>query len=263
MAFNFRLLTDILVGGPITAYDDVGAHNKQIFHRDARRFLRALAAQLGLEKNDYDLRSNEGGIAVSGEVTLHADRLYIQLSKGAFADVLFRRCESRQDYYGRANHSANLADLKNPTAFPVFLASCKQLLRTDFLLTPLAFVWKGFNVRPQFGLHARSGISALCAIADGDQWVGRSPVPDGQHIDQLSLNTPTFPPQTLGNDVIGITQQIFERGVVSRLSDAGIIEPDVLATSGEGRTMIYAYRLTPAAQRLRDAHLAAFQRAAA
>lgn len=128
MAFNFRLLTVVLVGGPITAYDDIGAHNKQIFHRDARRFLRALAAQLGLEKSDYDLRSNEGGIAVSGEVTLHADRLYIQLSKNAFADVLFRCCESRKDYCGGANHFVNLSNLKNPTAFPVFLASCKQLL---------------------------------------------------------------------------------------------------------------------------------------
>ena len=263
MAFNFRLLTDVLVGRPITAYDEVGAQRKQTFHRDARRFFRALAAQLGLEKTDYDLRSNEGGMAVSGEVTLHADRLYIQLSKGPFADVLYRRCESRKDCCGGANHSVNLSDLKNPNGFQVFLASCKELLGTDHLIGAFAFVWKGFNVRPQFGLHVRSGVSALCAIADGDQSVGGYPVPDGQHIDQLSLNTPTFPPQTLGNDVLGFTHSLVERGVVSRLSDAGIIEPEVLATIGEGHARFYAYRLTPAAQRLRDAHLASFQREAA
>ena len=263
MAFNFRLLTDVMVGGPITAYDDVGAQRKQTFHRDARRFLRALAAQLGLEKSDYDLRSNQGGIAVSGEVTLHADRFYIQLSKGAFSDVLYRRCESRRDYCGATNHFVNLADLRNPNGFQVFLASCQQLLNTDRLLGPFEFVWKGFNVRPQFGLHVRSGGSALCAVADGDQSVGGSPVPDGQQVDQLSLNTPKFPPQTLGNDVIGLTHALVERGVVSRLSNAGIIEPDVLATSGEGHARFYAYRLTPAAQRLRDAHLASFQREAA
>jgi hypothetical protein len=62
---------------------DPGA--KRLFHNHARRRLFKLAEVLGFTAGMYDLRSNEGGIAVSGEVTLHADRLYVM-----------SRCASRQ-----------------------------------------------------------------------------------------------------------------------------------------------------------------------
>ena len=48
---------------------------KRLFHCHARAQLLKLAEALGLEPGEFDLRSNEGGIAVSGEITLHADRL--------------------------------------------------------------------------------------------------------------------------------------------------------------------------------------------
>ncbi len=47
------------------AYD---ADAKRSFHINARRQLRALAAALGLRPGDYDLRSNQGGIAVMWNV---------------------------------------------------------------------------------------------------------------------------------------------------------------------------------------------------
>ena len=50
---------------------------KRLFHILTRRQLLALAVALGLGECDYDLRSNQAGIAVSGEITLHADRLYV------------------------------------------------------------------------------------------------------------------------------------------------------------------------------------------
>jgi hypothetical protein len=40
---------------------------KRLFHTHTRRQLLALAAGLGLRRGDYDLRSNEGAIAVSGQ----------------------------------------------------------------------------------------------------------------------------------------------------------------------------------------------------
>jgi hypothetical protein len=52
------------------AYD---ADAKDAFHRNARRQLKLLAAALGLPPAKFDLRSNKAGIAVSGEITLHAD----------------------------------------------------------------------------------------------------------------------------------------------------------------------------------------------
>jgi hypothetical protein len=48
------------------AYDD---NAKEAFHRNARRQLKLLAAALGLPTGAFDLRSNKGGIAVSGEIT--------------------------------------------------------------------------------------------------------------------------------------------------------------------------------------------------
>jgi len=90
---------------------------KRLFHRRARQQLTKLAAALQLQPGAYDLRSNAGGIAVSGEVTLHADRLYVQVSQsamGADAGILFRSCEHRRDYTGGRNNFAPLDLLHRP-----------------------------------------------------------------------------------------------------------------------------------------------------
>jgi hypothetical protein len=96
------------------AYD---ADAKHRFHRHAQRQLLKLADALGLARGEFDLRSNAGGIAVSGEITLHADRLYVQASQPATrADtgILFRSCEGRRDYTGGQNHFASLDLLHEP-----------------------------------------------------------------------------------------------------------------------------------------------------
>jgi hypothetical protein len=90
---------------------------KRRFHHHARRQLQALAAALGLAESDYDLRSNEAGIAVSGEITLHAAQLYIQVSQsamGAAAGTLYRSCQNRRDYCGGVNNFAPLDLLHEP-----------------------------------------------------------------------------------------------------------------------------------------------------
>lgn len=90
---------------------------KRAFHIRARRQLKQLALALGLPTGAYDLRSNQGGIAVSGEVTLHADRLYVQASQpatGHDSGVLFRTCQGRKDYHGGPNNFASLDLLNRP-----------------------------------------------------------------------------------------------------------------------------------------------------
>lgn len=90
---------------------------KQLFHNLARRQLRLLADALGLTAEAYDLRSNPAGIAVSGEVTLHADRLYVQVSQpatGADTGILFRACAGRRDFVGDRNNFASLDLLHEP-----------------------------------------------------------------------------------------------------------------------------------------------------
>ena len=90
---------------------------KRLFHAHARRQLLALAKALGFNDGDYDLRSNEAGIAVSGEITLHADRLYVQVSQSAMgydSGILFRSCADRHDYSGGMNNFASLDLLHRP-----------------------------------------------------------------------------------------------------------------------------------------------------
>ena len=90
---------------------------KQQFHAQARRQLKQLAVVLGLVPSAFDLRSNNGGAAVSGETTMHADRLYVQVSQPALgfdSGILFRTCQGRRDYTGGTNNFASLDLLHRP-----------------------------------------------------------------------------------------------------------------------------------------------------
>jgi hypothetical protein len=90
--------------------------NKVRWHNAARRQLKALALALGLDPGTYEVRRNYGGIAVSGEATLHGEHVYIQASQpyagSVKTGILFRRCNGRRDYTGERNHFASL-DLLN------------------------------------------------------------------------------------------------------------------------------------------------------
>lgn len=93
------------------------AEAKRLFHSRARSQLRCIATALGLEPGSYDLRSNQAGIAVSGEITLHGDHLYVQVSQSAMgyhSGVLFRTCKGRKDYVGGPNNFASLDLLDRP-----------------------------------------------------------------------------------------------------------------------------------------------------
>lgn len=83
------------------------AQHKQLFHRHARARLKALALELRFPPGSYDLRSNAGGIAVSGEITLHHDAIYIQVCQPATgwdSGIMIRSCKGRRDYTGGANN---------------------------------------------------------------------------------------------------------------------------------------------------------------
>ena len=95
---------------------DHDADAKRTFHTEARRALRRLAEALQLASGTYEIRVCAGGLAVSGEVILHADELYVQVSIGGFGggEILFRRCRGRSDYVGERNHWARMAELVDP-----------------------------------------------------------------------------------------------------------------------------------------------------
>lgn len=108
---------------------------KKAFHTAARRALNRVAAELGLSKGQYEIRVNKGGIAVSGEVTLHTDPvvrgdinatdwredgLYVQVSQsclGKGREVMYRLCKSRADYTGGQNHFVSADTLDDPQRF--------------------------------------------------------------------------------------------------------------------------------------------------
>jgi hypothetical protein len=90
---------------------------KIAFHTRAKRQLKKLADALSLPPGSFNLLSNKGGIAVSGEITLHADHLYVQASQpatGSDTGILFRTCKGRKDYVGGPNNFASLDLLNEP-----------------------------------------------------------------------------------------------------------------------------------------------------
>lgn len=117
----------------INAYTDAGHRRKRVMHSSGRAFLQRLARDLGLQTHQRDIRSNVAGIAVSGEVTLHADRLYVQISESCIGrggpQVLYRTCRGRQDYCGGQNHFRSLGEIGRPGGYDRFLAECRELMQ--------------------------------------------------------------------------------------------------------------------------------------
>jgi hypothetical protein len=96
------------------AYDDDA---KRLFHRHASRQLRLLADALGLAPSSFDLRNNRGGLAVSGEITMHCETIYVQACQpatGHNSGAMFRTCQGRKDYTGDRNNFASLDLLNDP-----------------------------------------------------------------------------------------------------------------------------------------------------
>ncbi|WP_323810720.1 hypothetical protein [Sphingobium baderi] len=99
------------------AYDEPA---KRLFHSEGRSAMRRLAEALGLNDGSFDVRSNKAGPAVSGEVTLHGETIWVQMSLGPFGSdraICFRKVQGRQDHIGERNHWAAVPELLEPDRF--------------------------------------------------------------------------------------------------------------------------------------------------
>jgi hypothetical protein len=96
-------------------YTDAAQERKLTAHKSSMALMRKLATGLGLVKGTFDVRSNKAGIACPGEVTLHGERIYVQI--GGYGGILARRCKGRKDYTGEANHFYPEESLLNPENF--------------------------------------------------------------------------------------------------------------------------------------------------
>jgi len=94
--------------GKFKGYDEDG---KKLFLAGARRSANLINKALNL---GADVRVCRGGIAVSGEVDLHGDDIYLSLGLGCGPDlqVLLRRCNGKKDSFGGPNNWARWEDLR-------------------------------------------------------------------------------------------------------------------------------------------------------
>jgi hypothetical protein len=117
----------------VDEYSSTGSAKKETLHTSGRSFLRGLAKELGMADGSFDVRSNKAGIAVSGEVTLHSDQLYVQLSESCMGrggiSLLYRNCAGRRDCVGGMNNFIDAAQLQDG-AYSGFVAKCKVLMET-------------------------------------------------------------------------------------------------------------------------------------
>ena len=100
---------------------------KRLYQAEARKALRRLADALVLDSGTYHIRVYLGGPAVSGEVILHGEQLYVRVSLRGYdpGEVLFRRVSGRTDHVGARNHWATTSELVDADAFAARL--CREL----------------------------------------------------------------------------------------------------------------------------------------
>lgn len=133
MLTTIKKLADIDASAGINEYSLLAMQTKLLMHTQGKKFLKELAEKLGLEPADYSIRSNKGGAAVSGEVTLHADKIYVQISEfygKAGVSVLYRACVSKTDYSGKQNHFTTAHMLNEMQALDTFVFQCKRLMES-------------------------------------------------------------------------------------------------------------------------------------
>lgn len=123
----------IKLGNLATLSDPSHESGKPGFHRTARTFLKSVADALEMLPKDFDLRSNKAGPAVAGEITLHADHIYIQVSDsctGPGVEILYRDCKSRKDYTGGQNRFMRLDRLTESKQQESWIQHLKTLIKT-------------------------------------------------------------------------------------------------------------------------------------
>lgn len=107
---------------------------KKQAHRCMRNTLKALAESMGLKPEQYSVSSNMGGIAVSGEVTLHADNIHLWVQQGCMGggfEVCYRTCKSRKDYTGGRNNFTGLKSLSSNDDLLTLAQKLKMLAEWD------------------------------------------------------------------------------------------------------------------------------------
>jgi len=104
---------------------------KNLLHSRGIRFLKELAKDLKL--TNFNVRSNRAGIAVSGEITLISDQLYVSISqtytRRSDLLILMRGVKHNKDYSGLRNREKYMAT----TAIAEVKGVCAEAIRDSNL----------------------------------------------------------------------------------------------------------------------------------
>jgi hypothetical protein len=108
----------------------VGYHAKKDFHYFGALFLRSLADRIGLQRGTHHVRSNLGGDAVSGEIYLRHDKLYMWITQSFDGQVLliYRACNGRRDSIGEQNNTIKLIDMKDDARAAELVQNCQRII---------------------------------------------------------------------------------------------------------------------------------------
>jgi hypothetical protein len=116
----------------VHAYTHEDKQKKNLFHRDAKAFLKSLAEALELSPNSFEIRSNKAGIGTSGEVILLAKHLHVELYENSTRrgiTMVYRSRESMEDFAGGRNNFLFPEKLENDLeAQSRFIDECRRLM---------------------------------------------------------------------------------------------------------------------------------------
>ena len=103
---------------------------KAEYQRLGKKILKKIVDCLGLKRGEYRLSWNPGGIAVSGDHTLHTDKFYLALSDNCnMGSFYYRTCSSMRDYCG--NQNIHISRDTFPDKFSNLIESLRRLQVDD------------------------------------------------------------------------------------------------------------------------------------
>jgi len=113
---NPKNFVQLVENNYIQGYSEQEFALKEEWLKTGRRILKQLAKELNLPKDSYEVRINRAGVAVSGDIVLHGEWVYVVLSQSSASRTLgfcWRFCKGRKDYTGDRNQWASWQELLN------------------------------------------------------------------------------------------------------------------------------------------------------
>ena len=118
---GLKHMADLMAAAPYNATA------KRRWLNAARLACKSVAKDLGLKPGAFEVRTNKGGIAVPGEVTLHGETVYLCLGTSMPGGELVgfaRSCKGRKDYTGGVNRW-----LSTRMTFGKMVQVCREAMR--------------------------------------------------------------------------------------------------------------------------------------